>query len=814
MMQPIEIIEIDQDSCSLSYGLGACEARLGTTGDNKCFNTIGTCQYLQAYSNTTKTLKFCTNQQVIPADHLPFLEKVSITSAEINPGGANKSQSPLGKRATVSASFLDAPSTDRFTDNYAEQRRTGEAQASGIGYNPEDISTFWRKWKARNKYYLYRNMRYITAMIDDSGILHDVRTRHYVITSFSGPSAKGGVNIGGKDILELLSKDKAEAPFVSQGKLLAEITESQTSITLTPSGIGAKYPASGFVSIGNEICSFTRTGDSMTLVRALYSTEASSHKEGDTVQLCLNFVGQDVRQICETLLTDYAKIPVEFLALAGWQAEIDNGNLPYRFSALIAKPEKALDLISELMEQGYFYLWFDELDSKVKMQSVRRVSPNEDIASLDYELNFLKDSISISDKPDQIITRVVVNYGIINPLNGAKESNNFSIAELVVDLENEDDAHARISNTKTIYSRWMHAEHGAAARELGQRLLDRYKVPPVNMSFSLASKDSFIKLADFVRVKSPYQVDEIGNFAHLDGQIISAKEREAQHRFDYTMTQFAFEKAVDSRIKNIEISDDLFNVNVLTLYNNTISSPLNAGDTLNIIVRKNVIIGSRSNTVEAMYFPNFGVQNLTINLIVEEGAFVVGKGGDGASVDLFTLKNAGDGGNAIKARNKINIDNSGTIGGGGGGGGGVTGVFRTGEWANGMAGGGGAGQAEGITGYIKGTLYTGAAFTISDRPNGSTTLGAKPHYATNVSGTPLEEISGLAMLTIDYPDGNGGGLGEDGKSAKGTMDNWNAGTPIGFTFNLATEGKGGKAIDGASFVTYTKKGTIKGAEVN
>lgn len=810
MMQPIEIIEIDQDSCSLSYGLGACKAKLGTTGDNKCFNTIGTCQYLQAYSNTTKTLKFCTNQQVIPAGHLPFLEKVSITSAEINPGGANKSQSPLGKRATVSASFLDAPSTDRFTDNYAEQRRTGEAQASGIGYNPEDISTFWRKWKARNKYYLYRNMRYITAMIDDSGTLHDVRTRHYVITSFSGPSAKGGVNISGKDILELLSKDKAEAPFVSQGKLLAEITETQTSITLTPSGIGAQYPSSGSVSIGKEICSFTRTGDSMTLVRARYNTERSSHKEGDTVQLCLNFVGQNVRQICQTLLTTYAKIPVEFLDLAGWQAEIDNGNLPYRFSALIAKPEKALTLISELMEQGYFYLWFDELDSKVKMQSVRRVSPDEDIASLDYELNFLKDSISISDKPDQIITRVVVNYGIINPLNSTKEGNNFSVAELVVDLENEDETHARISNTKTIYSRWMHAEHGAAARELGQRLLDRYKVPPVNMSFSLAKKDSSIKLADFVRVKSPYQVDEIGNFAHLDGQIISAKEREAQHRFDYTMTQFAFEKAVDSRIKNIEIADDMFNVNVLTLYNNTISSPLNAGDTLNIVVRKNVIVGSRSNNVEAMYFPNFGVQNLTINLIVEAGAYIVGKGGDGGGADFSarpgaasgspyplypsTIRQATAGGSAIKTRQNINIFNSGTIGGGGGGSAIAMWIASAHGLARHYRGLGGAGQQAGKNG--ENTAAQNVMGLIAN-------VGTE---ATLTTGGEFTDTSTPGWLQTGDLIIKGGNLGEAGTNGWALNRNSDV-----ITINGA---RGGKAIDGKSYVTYTKKGTIKGAEVN
>jgi hypothetical protein len=39
-------------------------------------------------------------------------------------------------------------------------------------------------------------------------------------------------------------------------------------------------------------------------------------------------------------------------------------------------------------------------------------------------------------------------------------------------------------------------------------------------------------------------------------------------------------------------------------------------------------------------------------------------------------------------------------------------------------------------------------------------------------------------------------------------------TPHSLYRVLVAAGEGGKAIDGASFVTYTKKGTIKGAEVN
>lgn len=76
MREPIEIIEIDQDFCSLSYSMGACGAELGTTGNEKCFNTIGTCQVKKDYTSSILTLKYCSRTSVTPRHHLPFLKSV------------------------------------------------------------------------------------------------------------------------------------------------------------------------------------------------------------------------------------------------------------------------------------------------------------------------------------------------------------------------------------------------------------------------------------------------------------------------------------------------------------------------------------------------------------------------------------------------------------------------------------------------------------------------------------------------------------------------------------------------------------------
>ena len=40
--EPITIVELEQDTCGLRYGVAPCTAVLGLTGDRKCFNTRAT----------------------------------------------------------------------------------------------------------------------------------------------------------------------------------------------------------------------------------------------------------------------------------------------------------------------------------------------------------------------------------------------------------------------------------------------------------------------------------------------------------------------------------------------------------------------------------------------------------------------------------------------------------------------------------------------------------------------------------------------------------------------------------------------------
>jgi hypothetical protein len=100
-----------------------------------------------------------------------FSGSPKVKPAEINPGGAKRTSTALGKRATITVKMNDAPWNDKVVDPYQAERVSGAAQFDGVGYDPVERSTFWRKWKARNLYYLNRPMRYISGYVENGQVV-------------------------------------------------------------------------------------------------------------------------------------------------------------------------------------------------------------------------------------------------------------------------------------------------------------------------------------------------------------------------------------------------------------------------------------------------------------------------------------------------------------------------------------------------------------------------------------------------------------------------------------------------------------------
>lgn len=411
--QPFSYVELDLDYCSNVAGVAPCTAT--QTGDSKCFNTFASCNDTDNFANSVKTYRYCSpNGARIPngLDAIPCLKSISVTPAQIDAGKG------LGLRAVCSITLQDFPHSDIRTDPYLSDRT----------YIPINRGTYFGKLKARNPFYNGRIMRIYNGYLNDDGS-YDVanfEVRTYVLDSWDSVDANGITKITGKDILKLASDERAVCPKASVGKITLDMTAIATTCTLTPTGVGAlDYPASGYVRIGSEVMSFTRSGDVLTVVRGRKGTTATTHKQSDTVQLCKEIVGQTAQNIVYDLLVNYAGVDASFINISDWNAE-QVAYLPRLYSTLIASPTGVSKILAELTEQIGFFLFWDEVSSQIKFQTIRPNSPSETVHELTSQYHLLADSLRMRDITDDRVNETWVYYGIIDPTKNLTEESNYS----------------------------------------------------------------------------------------------------------------------------------------------------------------------------------------------------------------------------------------------------------------------------------------------------------------------------------------------------------------------------------------------------
>jgi len=587
-LEPFEWIEFHQDFCQKEYGV-TCDASLAV-GGRECFNTRSTCQDPANYDKgffTPLILRFCKSQAFLPEDgyYIPSLVSATVSGGSINPIGAGASSGALGTRGGLTFQLQDHPHTDKHVDPYIANRMSRDAN-----YIATERGTFWTKWRARNPYYIGRTAIHKTGFIKN-GVVIDVVSRLYFVTGIDGPDASGSVTVQCKDILTKLSDEKAKAPFVSKGTLLADVTDAQTTFTLDPVGIGdEEYPAAGLVRIGSELCTFTRIADAMTVVRARHKTKAEAADAGDVVQLCLVYEAKSPAFILEDLTKNFAGIPAFLLDLAQWAQE-QTDYMPRLYSAIIADPTGVNALIAEMAEQMYFYPLWDERIAKLKLRAIRPAA-GDTIHNLDEFANLERDSVRITDLPDQLITQVWVYYGIINPVAGLNDPANYAAREIILTDEGSPVKNG-VEKIKKIYCRWIGRTNGAAAVDLGKKIIARYGRAPRQATFALSNKDSAVWLGDFASLSHRLSVDVTGLPVALNLQVMSAQQQKPGTRFVYTAQEFVFEAPVDPTEKLIIISADVLNLNLRDEYDLQFGVLPVAGDTIRFEIRPGVVIGGR-----------------------------------------------------------------------------------------------------------------------------------------------------------------------------------------------------------------------------
>lgn len=764
MTQRLTYIEIDLLKCTRVYGVAPCTAAIGVTGERKCFNTRKTCQDLPNYSDEIKTIRFSVGAQYQPfeIESIQNIKSVSYTPSIISLGES------IGARSKLVVTFGDHPTPDTGPggDPYPESRP----------YIAYDQGTFWGKFKARQPYLKGRTLRWFNGQVGDT--INTMEARTFIIDSVTGPNVNGQFTITAKDPLKLIDDKEAQAPALSKGLLSAAISIGATAITLSPPGVGnLEYPSSGFASIGgNEIVSYTRSGDVMTISRGKLNTAAQAHDEDDRVQVVIEYSGVDPADIIYDLMTNYGSLPASFIDLENWKNETSD-YLGRVYTGYVAEPTAVVDLVNELLQQSAMSIWWDELARLIRLQVLRDISKESQNINDDL---MLAGSFTQKDQPKKRVSQVWTYFGQINPLEDQEDAKNYRSTLATVNLESEEN-HGSPS-IKTIFCRWIPQFGRTTAERLNNLLLGRYSEPPRLITFDLL-RDSGLSmptLGNGYSVESFINQNDIGELLPISAQATKIKVDDS--KWSVTAEEIIISDTVepiDPTIKTVAIDSDTFNFNLrstfLTIYSEAVS-----GDTVVCEVRGRVVVGSNQNNLYAFTVGAGWPAGVTLQLNIQSGAFIVGAGGDGGQAIFqgggLVVGAAANGGAAIKVDSAIEITNDGVIGGGGGGGGNASDIFGASPYE--AAGGGGAGAKVGQP-YTSSVPFTKFFANPGTLQNGG-------------DGGSSSETGQLG--------GNGGDLGQDGQDGQGVLN--------------GPGGVAGSAVNGDSLVTWTALGDVRGNRIN
>lgn len=716
------------------------------SGTGKCFNTIATCQDRPNFTNAPATLRFAFPTDYLPADIecIPNLKSVSFEPAVISLG------KDLGQRATLTASFED----HRHSDTGAG----GDKYLADRSYDPYLQGTFWGKFAARQPFMRGRRLRWITGTLGQT--LAEMETRHYLIDSISGPSNDAVFKVIAKDLLKLADGDRALAPAVSPGFLVADMTAAQGSFTIS-AGAGASYPANGYVAIGGtEIVSFNRSVDVFTITRGHFNTPPTTHSAQDRVQLVLRYSGIAPDIIIADLLENYADVDPAYIPADDWRAEIAS-HLNRVYTGTIAQPTAVNELISELIEQAGLSLWWDDRNQEIGLLVLRGLLYTNDLFS---DNNMVGDTLDIAEQPDKRLSQIHTYFGQINPLTSLTDKANFRSASIIKDAQTESDYGSPA--IREIFSRWIPALGRTVADRLGAILIGRFKHPPRKISFSvLRNSTDEIVLANGYQVQGwPLQLDT-GAPETVNVQV--TRLRPSPDMIQVETEEVLFTAPVeDLSTRRIIVDANINNIDLRAAHDSLFPAPI-AGNIVVYTINPGVLVGSNHSSWPSIWV---GSRPAGVGVVIHIAGRVQGAGGQGGHAGYSPPLAGTRGGDAIYTRFPIYLSNVGEL------------------WSGG--GGGGAG------GRIAGTPFAtlagcGGAGTIGGQPGGNDYGNIATAGTATAGGTAIYRASGGG------PGSNGEGFVANGGAA-GFIVN-------GYT-NYVTPG----TWDGTAFTPGPLGGSIAG----
>jgi hypothetical protein len=517
---PCIVVEVDLDYIEDE----AVTATNPDDGDSLCYRTPATTEQGE-FVVTTKTRRWMTNtQRAMPElDAIPCLKAMKLQPEEVKIGKG------LGYFGQVTVDLVDFVDDDRREDPfYDDSSRDGVNHSAG---------TYFAKLMARNPWWTGRKLRVIEGWTTD-GVWQaaDAITHHFLIRDVQGPS-NGGFRITAAGPLQLLNLDEVECPAASEGVLQEDINAIATSAEIHDATIAEGYPASGFVRINDEVMSFARSGVHLTITRAQEGTTSEGHSALDTIQLCRNWVDTPVADIIEDMLTEDGQVDPSYLDTAQWAEEATIWLSLYRFTAMITKPTKILELVGELLEISAAIAWWDDQDGKVKMRAIRPGLTAR--GTWTDRFSFLK-PVDFNRDMSQRISRMDVLIDLRSADLDPKEAKSYKI-RVVGSPQGEGVNENLTEKVHLVASRWLKSTQIALARRASVQVVTQLRDGRKTVTAEVGAKDAIADIGDIIDVKTRELVDRTGQPAVTRCMVTKRDPIQVGVKYRYQMEVFGFD---------------------------------------------------------------------------------------------------------------------------------------------------------------------------------------------------------------------------------------------------------------------------------
>lgn len=280
---------------------------------------------------------------------------------------------------------------------------------------------------------------------------------------------------------------------------------------------GAQYtdPATSgkreFVRVGDEVIEYTAlAGDVLSWAdgsyRAQWGTTREDHDAEDTVQLCRAWVNKRPWEVLRDLHTE-SGLDASYLDLTGWEGQDTDWLNGAEITAIITEPEKASDLVAELLRDVNCIEWWDPVAQKAKLLANQPISQGTPVGLTDD--NFIEGSTQVERQDAERITQAALYYRLRSATDNVSEAKNYLAAAISIDMDAQSDNEYGDTRPHVAKSRWLSAANSIFSRQTVIRRLNRLRDAPYKQQFKLDPKDE-VQLGTLVNIATRRLTDATG----------------------------------------------------------------------------------------------------------------------------------------------------------------------------------------------------------------------------------------------------------------------------------------------------------------